>query len=458
MRWIVGTLVALLAAGSLHAQAASIHSHSACVLARNSTGVAEPCPDGSAVFYNPAALASQRSVASAGVLAVYSTSTFTFDNTGRSFDTTQGTKFAPHAWLAARLTPRIGAGIGFWAPYGLSIAWPLDFEGRFVGYDTTLRGIYIQPTIAGQLIPGRLALGVGVAAVSGSAEIRRRIDLATTTIEGTDLQFSSIGVEDGTDFADVRLKADDWSATFHVGLQFRPSARWSLGARYLHTANLDLTGTADFRQIDTGFRLPAGNPFGLPPGTPIDKLLAPQFDRGAPLGDQGLSTELTLPNQFVVGVRFLATPATRLFFDYQWTGWKQFDQVVLHFANAPADTLFLEYRNASTVRLAVDFALRERVALRGGILYNTAAAPAVSVTPLLPGAPRISFAGGLGYRITERFSANVGLEVLLQKERRGRVRPRISRGQTAADLNVGRYTAHAVFGGITLSYRLGRGR
>jgi long-chain fatty acid transport protein len=457
VRWILSTLVAVLPAGALHAQGLSIHSHGGCVVARNSTGVAEPCTDGSAVFYNPAAIASQRSVASAGVAGLYSTSTFTFDGSGESFDSEQGTKLAPHAWLLAQLTPRMGAGIGLWAPYGLSTAWPLAFEGRFDGYDNMLQGIYVQPTFAGELIPGRLALGGGVVVVRGSVQVRRRIDLAKTAIPGTASRFSDIGVPDGTDFGDARLAADAWSATLHVGLQLRASDRWWLGLRYLHAAHLDLSGTARFTQILTGLRLPPENPFGLPAGTPLDALLAPQFDPNGPLGDQRLTTELTLPNQLVVGVRFRASPATRLFVDYQRTGWSDFDRAVLEFESAPADTLFLDYDDASTVRFALEFAPRDALALRAGFLHNGAAAPAVTVNPLLPEARRTSVAGGLGYRLAERFSADLGIELLLQEERRGRVRPRTSRSQTAADLNVGRYTAHGVFGTLTLSYFLGRG-
>ena len=453
---IISTLFGAFAASSLYAQGLSVHSQSGCAMARNSTGVAEPCADGSAVFYNPAAIATQRGVASAGLLALYSTSTFTFDDAIESFDSEQGTKYAPHAWLVARLTPKIGAGIGLWAPYGLATAWPLEFGGRFDGYDNMLQGVYIQPTLAGELIPGRFALGVGVAAVRGAVEVRRRIDLARTAIPGTGVHFSDVGVADGTDFADTRLEADAWSATFHIGLQFRSSDRLSFGLRYLHTAHLDLTGTADFTQIITGFPLAPGNPFGLPPGTPIDPLLAPQFEPDGALADQRLTTELTLPNQLVAGARFQVTPTTQVFFDYQWTGWSHFDRAILHFENAPADTLFLDYTNASTLRLAVELAPRDAVAIRGGILHNTAAAPAVTVNPLLPEAKRTALAGGFGYRFAERFSADVGLEVLLQEERRGRIRPRTSGRQTALDLNVGRYSAHGVFGGITLSYFFGR--
>ena len=294
-----------------------------------------------------------------------------------------------------------------------------------------------------------------MAAVRGSAEVRRRIDLARTAIPGSGAQFGDIGVADGTDFADARLSVDDWSATFHVGLQLRASERWSFGLRYLHTAHLALTGSAVFDQVLTGLRLPAANPFGLPPGTPIDPLLAPQFESNGVLDDQRLTTELTLPNQLVGGARFMASPTTRLFVDYQWTGWSHFDRAVLQFETAPADTVFFDYDDASTLRFAVEYDPSDAVAVRGGILHNTAAAPDASVDPLLPEATRTSFACGFGYRFAERFGADLGIEVLVQEERRGRVRPRTSRAQSASDLNVGRYSAHGVFSSLTLSYLLG---
>jgi long-subunit fatty acid transport protein len=160
----------------------------------------------------------------------------------------------------------------------------------------------------------------------------------------------------------------------------------------------------------------------------------------------------------VVGVRYALTSATKLFLDYQWTSWDDFDQAVLDFANAPNDTLFLDFHNASTFRFAVEYTRHDQIRLRGGLLYNGDAAPDVTVTPLLPEAPRTSFAGGLGYRISERFNADLGFEVLFQNERRGSVRPRQSRAETAAELNVGRYSAHGIFGGVTLTYYLGRQR
>ncbi len=449
-------LTATLAPPQLAAQGFGVYTHSACMLARASAGVADPCADGSAIFYGPAALAFQPGALGVGIVPIYSKSTFIFDTTGARFGSRQGTTWVPHAWATFRPAPRLGAGIGLWAPNGLRTRWPLGFEGRFVGYRNELSSIYIQPTLAYQAVRRRLALGAGLDIVRGAVEIHRRTDLATTLIPGTTITFAALGVPLGTDFADLALDVDAWTATFHLGVEARLSDRLSLGARYLHTAHLELDdGTADFTAIETGFPLPAGNPFGLPPGTPIDAVLAPFFAPGGPLSDQSVSTELTLPNQFVVGLLLRAATPLHLLLDYQWTGWHHVDQAPIDFQRAPTDTLFLDFRNTSTIRLGADYALSSLWALRAGIIYNNAAEPDVSVSPLLPEARRWTFSTGLGYRIADRFHADAGVEYVAQADRRGHVRPRTSRAQTAAELNRGTYESHAVAVGITLWYGFG---
>ncbi len=453
-----GALAALLLwLGPLRAQGVNVYTHSACMLARGAAGVAGPCEDGSAVFYNPAALALQPGVVSGGVVAVGTESEFTFDETGARFESEQPLSWVPHVFAAYRPGPRLAPAIGAYAPYGLVTEWPLDFEGRFVGYDNELRSLYIQPTVAYQAVPDRFALGAGVAIVRGSVEIDRRLDLAETTIPGTDVPFAALGVPPGSDFADLRLEADDWTATFHVGAVGRVGDRLDLGVRYLHSAHLDVDdGTARFRQVETGVPLPAGNPFGLPAGTPVDVVLAPLFAPGGPLADQRLRTELTLASQLVLGARYRAGRRLTLLGDYQWTGWHVFDEAPLDFQRAADDVLLLDWDDASTFRLGADYAAPGGWAVRGGVVYTEAAVPDVSVTPLLPEEDRFTLSLGLGYRFTDRFRADAGFEYIFAAERRGRVRPRTRREQTAAELNVGEYESRALAFGATLVYRLGR--
>ena len=76
----------------------------------------------------------------------------------------------------------------------------------------------------------------------------------------------------------------------------KASDRISIGARYLsrHTVQSDEL-TLESEQIATGLRTPVPLP-GIPQGTPVDSLLAPQFAAGGRLGGQGAATTLTMPD------------------------------------------------------------------------------------------------------------------------------------------------------------------
>src|SRR5690606_32746046 len=112
-----------------------------------SAGVASPCSDGSAALFNPAALALQGSAVGLGVTGISTAIDFTYDQTGERIERDGSTSPVPFGFLNYRINDRLAAGIGVFAPYGLGIDWPLDFEGRYVTYDTSLRNIYVQPTV-----------------------------------------------------------------------------------------------------------------------------------------------------------------------------------------------------------------------------------------------------------------------------------------------------------------------
>lgn len=425
---LIGTAAAALAiamAPAAYGQGSTVYTQSACMSARNGAGIAAPCGDGSAIFYSPGALAVQGGAVGLGATLVRTRSTFTFDDTPElrnEPDAERGPENAivPHGYLTYRASERLGMGIGVWPPYGLSLVWPTEFEGRYTGYDNALRGLYIQPTAAYQVVPGVLSVGAGVDFVRGSIEVHQRADAPELGLFNVDI-------------ADVGLEGRGWAVTGHVGALLRLSDALSLGARYLHEATVDLDGDATFDFIPTA--------------TVLDPMIAQQFEEGQPLADQGVSTSMTLPSQFVVGAALRATPALQLLADYQWTGWSSFDQFELDFELETAEdrVLALDYRDASTYRVGAEYTVSEMLALRGGWVYNTAATP--RATPLLPEGERNYYSVGIGYRIGERLNADAMAMALVQEDRRGAVRP--------GEPEVGVYTADGVLFGLTLSYRLG---
>lgn len=453
-------LASVTFAAPAHAQGSSVYAHSSCMSARNGAGVADPCADGSAVFYNPAALAAQPGALGLTMTWIRTDSEFLFDeDLAEPFGRDAGTTPVPAAFLQYRVSPRLAVGIGGWAPYGLGIEWPVcpaggdpdcvDFEGRFFGFDNELRSVYIQPTVAYQVVPGRLSVGAGVDFVRGSIEIIRRLDLAEVAVPGTPFTFANLGIPLGTDFAETTLEGDGTTVTGHAAVLAQLTDRLSLGARYLHSATVDFDeGTATFRPVETGLVLPPNNPFGLPAGTPVDLIVAGQFQPGGALAEQTVATELTFPAQAVVGLAFDATPQLKLLADYQWTGWSEFDRAVIEFGVLPEDTLVFDYEDASTYRLGAEYRASDALSLRAGFGYNTAATP--RATPLLPEGERNYYTGGIGYAFTDRLRADVMFQVVDQQDRRGVLRP--------GGEEVGVFTSSASLVGATLSYRFGPAR
>ena len=105
--------------------------------------------------------------------------------------------------------------------------------------------------------------------------------------------FGALGIPYGTDFADTEIKGDAWGIGYNLGVIFEVNEKLTLGARYLSRQKIT-TDNADatFVQDPTGLVLTGGNPFGLPAGTPIDALVAGQFQPGGLLVDQKASSGL----------------------------------------------------------------------------------------------------------------------------------------------------------------------
>ena len=432
-----GAIAAIVAAGSpLHAQGSGVDQHSACMVGRVGAGVASPCADASAIYFSPAGLAFTPSAIGIGAAIITSGNDFTYDPgnsiAGGTIEREDETIPVPHAYVNLHVNPRLAAGIGVFAPYGLGLEWPVcsvetvntaqcdqdrNFEGRYTGYDNSLRGIYVQPTVAYQVIPNRLSVGVGVDYIMGSLEVHQR-----------QAGPAAFGLQN-TDVADVTLEGDGTGVTFHVGAVAQLTPRTSVGIRYLKAAKVDMDGDATFEQVMTG--VPA-----------FDAVIGAQIPQ-----NQGVATQIEFPSQLVVGVAFRPIEPLNLMVDWQRTGWESFDEFEVDFASAPNDTLFLNYENTNTFRLAAELAATERLDVRAGFRYNTAATP--RATPFLPEGERNYYTVGVGYAVTPRLNADLGLQHIVQPDRAGAVRPGGPRE--------GVYSSRGRVIGVTLSYRFGGG-
>ncbi|MEJ2217540.1 MAG: outer membrane protein transport protein [Gemmatimonadota bacterium] len=449
--------LALLVAAPLHAQGAAVYTHSACLSARGQAGVAATCKDGSSIYYNPAAIVTTPGAIGAGVTVIFNGGSYTYDSTGVVVKRDPAAPIVPHAYVTYPLGDRLAVGAGVFAPYGLTVDWPETFEGRFMSWKTVLQGIYIQPTVAYDLLPGVLSVGAGLDVVLGGIEFNQHID---GPIE--DNQLALLGVPPGTDIAAARLKGSGTGVAFNVGVLARLGDRLSIGARYMSPAKVSLDGNATFNQIATGRTLAMPKSLLNPSLTGdtiigLDALVAPEFQTGGALSDQTVSSEITFPPQAVVGVRYEPIDGLQLLGDFQWTGWDTFDQIIADFQYAPQLTMVLDYKNTYTYRLGADYEVTDGFAIRAGWSYNTAATPDRTVTPLLPESMRDIATAGFGYT-TGNLTIDVFYNYIRQGDRRGRVRDAWVVPVPISALNIGVYHMYAHLVGVTLGYRIGPAR
>lgn len=450
-------LALVFVATNAWAQGYGVYEQSACVMGRGGASVASPCPDGSAIYFNPAAIVlTPGQIASVGATLIGPRGNFTNAAAGLVSNLNNRYYPVPNIYYKRNFaSDRASAGIGLFAPYGLTTDWPADTsEGRFLGYKSLVHAIYVQPTVAFKL-NDKVAVGGGIDITRTSVELRQRLDLAAVPITGTPYTFGTLPVGPvpaGTDFADVQLKGNAWHAGYHLGVVFKPDRILSLGARYMSGQTVNITnGTVAISQILTGKKLAI--PLGptIPAGTPIDTLVGANFAAGGRLSNQTATTSVPLPDQLIFGGAVEVTPRLLALVDYQFVRWSLFDALVINQSVAGTNTTVESYRNTSGVRLGIDYALNPETALRAGADFHGAAAPPQTVTPNLPEGSRAELSVGFGRKLNGKARIDAYYMYLHQGDRAGRtVGPASGVAPTVA-LNNGTYWFMSNLFGVTFS-------
>ena len=433
---------------SLTAQGFAVNELGSCSMGRGGVAAAMPCADGSAMWYNPAALTAITGTTFSGsVTAIMPHGGFTDIYFDQKTAMPSQTYFVPSVYLARHVSDKLGVGIGLYAPYGLGTKWPTDFQGRFDGYKTKLTSIYVQPTIAYQATKW-LSFGFGVAYIHSSVDLHQRVDLSQQPVPAVfglppGTTFATIGIPTYTDFADATLSASGNGVAFNGGIQIKVNDRLTIGGHFITKKTITYKGTAAFKQINTGLVLAPAPPL-IPTAVPLDVVLQSQFQAGGNLVGGAASTDITLPDQGSVGFSYKASDRWTLMGDYQQIVWGWFNKLNLTFANPLLNqSLYEGFRDSHAVRFGLEYQQSAKTVIRGGYLFHTAAAPGQTVTPLLPEGERNEFTIGIGTELSKAFTLNAAYQYIRQQDRNGRA---------GTPFNNGLYTFNANLFGAGFSY------
>lgn len=426
-----------------------------CAIARGFANTAAPCDDASSIYWNPGLLPRARGIqAYGGVTSIKINGEFTQDTSRANYKADVPTALVPHAFLNWRGAGKLAMGVGLYVPYGLTSQWGADFPGRFSARKASLQTVYLQPNIAYQLTSD-WSIGGGPVFGHSSVELIQALDLSQVPT-GKGPTFGQLGVPLHTDFGQATLKGSTSAYGFALGFHGRLTPTWEMGGRYLSAISFEYNdANAVFEQHPTGIILAAGNPYGVPAGTPIDAILLPQFSAGGPLTAQKVSTQIRHPSQLQVGFGYTGFDMSTVSAEYSFVGFHSFGSLPVNFQGtppAPSKVIQEDYGNTSAIRIGVERRFVSGAAVRGGLAAVAAAAPAETVTPLLPEMDRSYGSVGFGLPMGRNFGLDAAYMHIFTPGRRGRLDERAPGGTAAAAIaqNNGSYALSANILSISL--------
>lgn len=381
--------------------------------------------DPSAIFYNPAGLAQQRELSVlAGATFINFSNEFTGDPNSEYTAGTEGkydrhTFVPPNMYAALPIGDNLTVGVGVFAAWGLRTDWADPWVGRFISRDADLKTTSVQPSIAWQTANGRFAIGGGV-------EYRRARVILSQNIP---LPFPNPFTGRITDIGNARLASEyGHDIGWNLGVLFKPTGRFRIGASYRSDMDIELEGEADFTQISTG-------------NAQLDALVAQTFPQ-----DDTINTVFPFPAVAAVGVAFSPTGRVDVELDVTHMTWSRFEALAVNFENQPARGFVREqnWEDSSAYRLGANIEATENWDVRLGALYDQNPQPTESVSPLLPDADRIGATIGAGWH-RGPFIVDGALFVLHFKDR--------STGGVNPEEFEGTYETDALLWSFNLGYR-----
>lgn len=438
------------------AQAFGLNEIGSCALARGFAVTGAVCDDAASIYWNPGAMPKKNGFSFlAGAAIIKLDGAFTRDTSLRRYGATPPTAVVPHIFLNYR-AGKAAYGVGLYVPYGLTSQWGDDFPGRFSAKKAALQTIYVQPNFSYQLTEN-WSIGGGPVIGKSMVELIQGVDLSSQNTTTPGVTFGMLGIPKYTEFASVRVKGSAMAYGVDLGVHGKLSPKWEMGMRFLSQLSFSYDdGDAVFTQTPTGITLAANNPFGVPAGTPLDALVASQFTTGA-LVAQKVSTSIRHPAQFQVGVGYSGIENTTLSVDYAYVGWRSFRSLPVTFlgaASASSRVLQEDYNNTSSIRLGGERRMTNGSALRVGFAATASAAPAETVTPLLPEMDRALAMIGGTYPLMGKFGIDATYAHIFTSGSRGRIDERAVGSTTAQALalNSGAYSLSANILSLSLKY------
>ncbi|MGA2585718.1 MAG: outer membrane protein transport protein [Candidatus Aminicenantales bacterium] len=296
--------------------------------------------------------------------------------------------------LAAYIHPvseNLVAAIGVYTPSGLGANWDGSKLAFISGNRTDIQWtskvglVTIAPTLAYK-INDTLSIGASLNINYGMFDLAMYAGKAD--INAFVLQF---------DMGQYKESETGWGLGATFGVQFKPSAMFSLGATFRTESKVKFSGNASISNL-------------------------PQLGVNQA---SDMKRELTWPMWLAGGMAFKPMDDLTITADLQWTQWSKIKTIETTYtdpvwttlmAASHKDEMAMYWQDALQIRFGAEYRLTKDLAVRGGYYFDPSPAPDRTMNILLPNYDFNVLTFGLGYS-TGGFQIDAGLEYLMGKDR-----------------------------------------
>lgn len=280
------------------------------------------------------------------------------------------------------------------APFGLKTEYDNGWVGRYHALTSDVR--IVDLTLAASInLSDTFSVGAGLIIERADVTLSNAIDFGSAACnQAADLNlpctiFAQIGypglgpqLNDGA----VSIEGNDTNLGWTVGLNWRPSERWSIG--YAHRSEIDheIAGEATFDVPGSGVAGSSGNIVGL-----LAALAPGQYQTG------GGGAKLTLPSIDTVSVTWQATDRLALMSEYQHTDWRSLEEIRITFDNPAQDDSAETYawEGANFYSLGGEYKFNDAFTFRAGVGRDESPISRPYRTPRMPDQDRNFYSAGL---------------------------------------------------------------
>jgi long-chain fatty acid transport protein len=341
----------------------------------------------SAIYYNPAGLAFQNGLGFRINVAYYDPKHSAYVPNEDATYNSANSQLKVSLFVAYTFVDRISIGVGYFQPHSMATDWLASWPGFTLSLNSRLNTSYLRPVLAFKF-NDMLSIGVGLDIVRGT----------------TDWNYFRIFSSPVFDSDENILTFVDTSGTgtgFAAGILFQPSDKIGIGIRYQHKVKIDLEGRTNFRSPSVEY---------VPSLIDLIKDFYSYED---------VTSSMTIPAEFVVGIKVAPIKKLTFHLDVNWTGWSEFQGIIFNtvvpeeelqqrfydiygdfygiLPDWASQGIEMEMKDVWSLKFGAEYYLNDVLALRAG--YSKSQSPLLDeyLNPFLPVLPRNVISFGVGY-------------------------------------------------------------